>query len=180
VEPSPIAAFTCDPETDLTNFNNTVTFIDQSQGAARWNWQLGPDHVSLEQNPTHTFLDTGSVTVRLIVTHPAGCKDSISKELDIRPEFTWYMPNAFTPNGDGVNDDFFGKGYLNGVTNFNMSIWNRWGELVYSSSNPNDKWNGEKNNAGKMSPEGVYIYVVTFTGPRGESKEYKGFATLVR
>ncbi|HAD13177.1 MAG TPA: hypothetical protein DCF33_12170 [Saprospirales bacterium] len=180
VEPSPIAAFTCDPETDLSNFNNTVTFIDQSQGAARWNWQLGPDHVSLEQNPTHTFLDTGAVTVRLIVTHPAGCKDSISKELDIRPEFTWYMPNAFSPNGDGVNDDFFGKGYLNGVTNFNMSIWNRWGELVYSSSNPNDKWNGEKNNAGRMSPEGVYIYVVTFTGPRGESKEYKGFATLVR
>lgn len=180
VEPSPIAAFDCDPDSALSNFNNTVQFIDQSVGAAHWNWQLGPDHVSLEQSPTHTFLDTGRVTVRLIVTHPAGCKDSISKELDFRPEYTWFMPNAFTPNGDGKNDDFFGKGYLNGVTNFKMAIWNRWGELVFETTNPNDKWNGEKRNSGGMSPEGVYIYVVSFTGPRGEANEFKGFATLVR
>jgi len=180
VEPRPIAAFACDPDSALSNFNNTVRFIDQSVGAAHWNWQLGPKTTSLEQNPIHTFLDTGRVTVRLIVTHPAGCKDSISKELDIRPEIRWYMPNAFTPNGDGTNDDFFGKGFLTGATNFRMSIWNRWGELVYETTNPNDKWNGEKRNSGGMSPEGVYVYVVTFTGPRGEINEFKGFATLVR
>ena len=90
------------------------------------------------------------------------------------------MPNAFTPNGDGKNDDFFGKGVLNGATNFKMSIWNRWGELVYETTNPNDKWNGEKRNTSGMSPEGVYVYIVTFTGPRGEANVFKGFATLVR
>jgi gliding motility-associated-like protein len=180
VEPRPTAAFACDPDSALSNFNNTVHFIDQSTGAAHWNWLLGPNTISLEQSPTHTFLDTGTVTVRLIVTHAAGCKDSISKELDIRPEIRWYMPNAFTPNGDGTNDDFFGKGFLTGATNFRMSIWNRWGELVYETTNPNDKWNGEKRNSAGMSPEGVYVYVVTFTGPRGELNEYKGFATLVR
>jgi gliding motility-associated-like protein len=180
VEPSPTAAFTCDPDSDLSNFNNTVHFIDQSIGAEHWNWQLGTHTTSLEQSPTHTFLDTGTVFIRLIVTHPAGCKDSITKELDFRPEITWYMPNAFSPNGDGTNDDFFGKGFLNGVINFKMSIWNRWGELVFETSNPNDKWNGEKRNSGGMSPEGVYVYVVSFTGPRGEAKTYKGFATLVR
>lgn len=180
VEPSPIAAFDCDPETGLSNFNNTVSFIDRSVGAEHWNWQIGSRYTSLEQNPTYSFPDTGLVKVRLIVTHPAGCKDSVTKELDIRPEITWYMPNAFTPNGDGTNDDFFGKGFLNGATNFKMSIWNRWGELVFETTNPNDKWNGEKRNAGGMSPEGVYIYTVSFTGPRGEKNEFKGFATLVR
>ncbi|MFN0033497.1 MAG: PKD domain-containing protein [Saprospiraceae bacterium] len=180
MEPPPVADFLCDPDSALTNFNNTVRFIDQSSGAEHWNWQIGPNFTTLEQNPTHTFLDTGRVSVRLLVTHPAGCKDSITKELDIRPVVTWFMPNAFTPNGDGTNDDFFGKGFLNGVTNFKMSIWNRWGELVFETSNPNDKWNGEKRNAGGMSPEGVYVYTVTFTGPRGEVNEYKGFATVVR
>jgi gliding motility-associated-like protein len=180
IEAPPVADFACDPETGLTNFNSTVQFIDKSTGAEHWNWQIGPKHTTLEQNPSYTFPDTGKVSVRLIVTHPAGCKDSITKEIDIRPEITWYMPNAFTPNGDGTNDDFFGKGFLNGVTNFKMSIWNRWGEMVYETSNPNDKWNGEKRNSGGLSPEGVYIYVVTFTGPRGEPNEYKGYATLVR
>ncbi len=180
VEEPPVANFSCDPDSALTNFNNMVHFTDQSVGAAHWNWQIGSGFTTLEQNPAFTFLDTGRVKVRLIVTHPAGCKDSISKELDIRPIITWYMPNAFTPNGDGTNDDFFGKGFLYGATNFKMSIWNRWGEVVYETSNPNDKWNGEKRNSGGMSPEGVYIYTVTFSGPRGERSEYKGFATLVR
>ena len=180
VEPSPIAAFDCDPSMNLSNFNSTVQFIDQSVGAQNWNWQLGPKSTSIEQNPTHTFVDTGLVIVRLIVTHPAGCKDSISKTLDIRPEVTWFMPNAFSPNGDGVNDDFYGKGFLTGISNFRMAIWNRWGGLVYETSNPDDRWNGEKNNSGGLSPEGVYVYTVSFTGPRGERNEFKGFATLIR
>ncbi|MDO8368449.1 MAG: PKD domain-containing protein [Saprospiraceae bacterium] len=180
VEPAPVANFECDPDSALSNFNNMVRFIDKSSGAARWNWQIGPNFTSTEQNPEHTFQDTGQVTIRLLVTHPLGCIDSMTKELDIRPEITWFMPNAFTPNGDGINDDFFGKGFLNGVTNFKMCIWNRWGEMVFETSNPNDRWNGEKRNSGGMSPEGVYIYTVTFTGPRGEGREFKGFATVVR
>lgn len=180
VEPSPIADFECDPMDNLSLFNNTVNFIDKSQGANRWNWQIGPKYTTTVQNPTYTFNDTGVVKIKLIVTHEAGCRDEMEKELDIKPEVIWFMPNAFTPNGDGKNDDFFGKGYLYGVTNFRMTIWNRWGEMVYETNNPNDKWNGEKHNSGGMSPEGVYIYLVTFTGPRGQPHEYKGFVTVVR
>ncbi|MFN0215177.1 MAG: PKD domain-containing protein [Saprospiraceae bacterium] len=180
VDLPPVADFECDPDSALSNFNNTVQFIDKSSGALHWNWQIGSNFSTFEQNPSYTFPDTGRVRVRLLVTHPAGCIDTMTKELDIRPEVIWHMPNAFTPNGDGKNDDFFGKGFLNGVTNFKMTIWNRWGEMVFETNNPNDKWNGEKRNSGSMSPEGVYIYTVTFTGPRGEANEYKGFATVVR
>ncbi|MBL7825756.1 MAG: gliding motility-associated C-terminal domain-containing protein [Saprospiraceae bacterium] len=180
VEPRPVADFTCDPMEGLTTFNNTVHFTDKSVGAAFWNWQIGPEYVTLEQNPTYTFPDTGVVKVRLIVTHPEGCKDSLSKFLDIRPEIKWYMPNAFTPNSDSKNDGFLGKGFLEGVEDFQFSIWNRWGEQVFSTSNPEEAWNGRKNNNGGMSPPGVYVYVVTFTGPRNEPHEYKGYVTLVR
>jgi gliding motility-associated-like protein len=180
VEPSPTAAFTYDPPDGLSNLNNTVRFIDQSQETNRWNWQFDEFGTSFLQNPTFTFPDTGAMTVRLIVTHPEGCKDSITKILDLRPEIRWFMPNAFTPNNDGLNEGFMGKGFLFGATNFKMTVWNRWGELVFETSNPDESWNGRVNNTGSLSPAGVYVYLVSFTGPRGEPFEFKGFATLVQ
>jgi gliding motility-associated-like protein len=180
VEPSPTANFSCDPDTLLSQFNNTVKFNDLSIDAARWNWQLGRFKTTTEQSPTYTFPDTGLVKIRLIVTHPEGCQDSMVKYLDIRPEIRWFMPNAFTPNGDSSNDAFLGKGALEGATNFNMSIWNRWGEMVFETNDPNEGWNGRQKNTGGVSPAGVYVYVVRFRGPRGEDFEYKGYATLVR
>jgi gliding motility-associated-like protein len=180
VEPSPTANFTFDPDSLLSNLNNTVNFIDLSEGANRWNWQFDRFATSTLQNPTFTFPDTGLMKIRLIVTHPKGCKDSLTQYLDIKPEIRWFMPNAFTPNGDGSNDGFLGKGFLEGSTNFQMSIWNRWGEKVFETTDPNDEWNGRQMNSGGNSPAGVYVYVVTFTGPRKEKMEFKGFATLIR
>jgi hypothetical protein len=72
-----------------------------------------------------------------------------------------------------------GKGFLEGATSFNMSIWNRWGEQVFESSDASEAWNGRVRNVGIMSPAGLYVYIVTFTGPRGEKHEFKGYATLV-
>jgi hypothetical protein len=60
-----------------------------------------------------------------------------------------------------------------------MSIWNRWGEMVFETADPTEGWDGRSIHTGGISPAGVYVYLVTFTGPRGESFEYKGFATLV-
>jgi gliding motility-associated-like protein len=179
VLPSPDARFTCDPDSGLSNLNNTVQFIDQSIDANRWNWTFGNFGTSNQQNPKYTFPDTGIVRVRLIVTHPQGCQDSLIKFLDIVPEVRWFMPNAFTPNGDGLNDAFFGKGVLDGISDFTMTIWNRWGEMVFETRNPTEGWDGRSMNTGGMSPAGVYVYLVTFNGPRGERFEYKGFATLV-
>ncbi|MBK9338647.1 MAG: gliding motility-associated C-terminal domain-containing protein [Lewinellaceae bacterium] len=180
VEPSPVANFTYFPDSLLTQFNNTIQFTDLSVGANRWNWQFDEYGTTTKQNPTFTFPDTGLMQVTLIVTHPQGCKDSLTRYLDFSPEIRWFMPNAFTPNGDGQNDGFRGKGYLDGVVNFNMTIWNRWGELVFETANPEEEWNGRKLNTGGMSPDGVYVYLVTFTAPRGEKQEFKGYATLIR
>lgn len=180
VEESPKADFEYTPSEGLSNFNNSVQFTDKSTNVARWNWTFDRFGRSALQNPLYTFRDTGKMKVTLLVTHPRGCQDSISKYLDIIPLVVWHMPNAFTPNGDGTNEGFLGKGVLDGVQDFRMTLWNRWGEMVYETTDPLAAWNGRKMNTGDMSPPGVYVYVVTFTAPRGERFEYKGFATLVR
>ncbi|MFK8105031.1 MAG: PKD domain-containing protein [Saprospiraceae bacterium] len=179
VRPSPVADFTYTPR-NPSNFNPTVNFIDQSIDAILWDWTFDDLDFSLEQNPTYTFPDTGFHEVRLVVTHPSGCQDTAIQRIDVEPQIRYFLPNAFTPNSDALNDDFLGKGYFDGLSNFRMTIWNRWGELVFESRDPNIGWNGQKNNAGKQSPSGVYVCLVTFIGPRGTTTELKGFATLIR
>jgi gliding motility-associated-like protein len=114
------------------------------------------------------------------VTHPSGCTDTITKVLDVEPLLTYFLPNAFTPNFDGLNDEFKGKGNLFGMSDFTMTIWNRWGERVFETRDPNEGWNGRIDNTGSMAIDGVYVYQVTFTGPRNKPYSFKGFATLIK
>jgi len=176
---TPTADFAFDPDSMLSNLNNRLQFIDRSIDAFRWEWLLGRNGKSTLQNPVYTFPDTGKTTVRLIVSHPGGCRDTLLKILDIRPEIRWFMPNAFTPNGDGTNEAFLGRGMLFGARSFSLSVWNRWGEQVFESNDPDTGWDGRSKN-GNASPAGVYVYVVKITGPRGEPMEFKGYATLVK
>ncbi len=179
IEPSPVADFSFSPQ-KLDNFNSEVEFTDLSTGASRWFWELEGIAYATEQNPTYTFRDTGRQEVRLVVTHPSGCKDTALQAVDIVPRVSYFLPNAFTPNDDSVNDVFIGRGYLEGVRTFRMTIWNRWGEQVFESTDPLEGWNGRMHNTGKPVPAGVYACLVQYTGPRGEPLEVKGFATLIR
>lgn len=179
VLPNPNADFTFTPE-QPSNFNPHVQFQDGSTDAIVWQWDFGDGAVSVEQNPLHTFADTGMQNIRLIATHISGCQDTTYKSLDIEPQFTYFLPNAFTPNDDGINDGYRGVGEMFAVTNFQMQIWSRWGEMVFETNDPTDTWNGRVNNTGEMVKNGVYVCVATLTGPRGEKYEYKTFATVVR
>ena len=180
IDSFPVADFDYNPKEGLSNFNSTVEFIDQSKFAAGWDWQFGEFGTTFLKDPIYTFPDTGLQEVQLIVTHVYGCKDTISKILDIEPLITYFMPNAFTPNNDSKNDFFIGGGYFRGIRDFDMKILNRWGEIIYESKDPSEGWNGRKNNVGKMSPNGVYVYIIQFDGPRGTPHEFKGYATLIR
>ncbi len=179
VESAPIASFDCAPE-ELSNFNSTVTFTDQSTDAIAWDWSFGDGETSNLTNPIYTYQDTGKFEVMLIVTHPTGCQDSITKIIDIEPKFTYFLPNAFTPNFDELNDGFLGAGDFFGIEQFKMTIWNRWGEQIFETDDPNIAWNGKKNNSGEDSQVGVYVYLVNLIGNRGKKFEYKGFVTLIR
>ncbi|RME05376.1 MAG: PKD domain-containing protein [Bacteroidetes bacterium] len=179
VLPSPIADFTYTPN-QPSNIEPTVYFTDQSIDAVKWRWMFGNVGNSIQQNPSFTFPDTGMQVVQLVVFHESGCTDTMIQMLDVIPEVRYWLPNAFTPDGDGNNDVFKGKGLLEGATNFRMMIFNRYGERIFETTDPDEGWNGRKNNVGEMAPLGVYPVVVTFTDPRGKPVEFRGFATLVK
>ena len=179
VEPSPTAAFSYSPGTP-SNLQPEVQFSDQSIGAISWFWNFNDLKTSFEQNPVFSFPDTGLQKIQLIVTHPQGCQDTSVQVIDIIPDVRYFLPNAFTPNSDSVNDFFSGVGTLIGVQNFHLTIWNRWGELIFETRDPQEAWNGQKNNAGMLAPNGLYVCRVSFSGPRGNDFLLEGFVSLVR
>jgi gliding motility-associated-like protein len=178
VLPSAKADFTFLPE-KVTTLNPIVTFTDQSKGTvASWSWFFGEKGgIANQQNPTYTFRDTGLHVIMLRITHPSGCIDTLTKRIDVTPVAFIYMPNAFTPNADGINDVFIGRGIMDGARDYNFTIWNRWGEKVFGTNNPNEGWNGK--NFGSVMQAGMYVYLITFKNPRGELIELKGYATLI-
>jgi gliding motility-associated-like protein len=99
---------------------------------------------------------------------------STSNYAEVIPPVSIFIPNAFTPNGDGINDDFGVKG--EGIQNFKMLIYNRWGEVIYSSTNPGEHWDGKVNN--EPVENGVYVYEVFAKGYGKHPKT--GSVTLLR
>lgn len=179
VFPSPFADFSFTPD-QPSNFQPFVQFRDESEGATNWEWSVDKLAFARDQDPSYNFPDTGIYEIQLIVQNEFECPDTAVQILDVEPQIRYFIPNAFTPNGDAVNDIFKGKGVFEGLENFNFQIFNRWGEMVYETTSPDDSWNGRKFNTGQKSPEGVYVYVISFDGPRGKSHQFEGFATLLR
>lgn len=181
VLPSPEAGFTFSPPLeDLSILNPEVQFQDESRDANQIYYDFGDGRNSIFPNPIHIYQDTGRYQVTQFVTHPNGCVDSTVQWIDISPAVKFHLPNAFSPNADGLNDTYRGVGIMDGVQSFNMTIWNRWGQQLFSSNHPDDGWNGRVNNSGGDAPAGVYVVHVSFVGPRGEHFSYKTFATLIR
>lgn len=179
IDDSPIADFDYDPKI-LNTFVKTINFKDKSTNANKWGWLFDDEGSSPYQNPNFTFKDTGLQYVTLIVTHPTGCKDTVTKIIDIDPIVTYYLPNAFTPNDDSSNDYFLGAGIKTGIINFEMHIYDRWGQRIFNTSNPDEGWNGRKDNVGEFMMPGVYIYDVRFEDGRKRARHLTGYATLVR
>ncbi|MBI5914495.1 MAG: PKD domain-containing protein [Bacteroidetes bacterium] len=179
IESPPVADFYFDP-TNPSNFNPVVNFFDQSTDVVHWDWYIDGKLVAQVPDFAYSFPDTGLHEVKLTVVHPEKCVDTLVQYIDVEPQVTFYLPNAFTPNEDTKNDYFAGTGVTRGIIDFKMEIWNRYGQKIFETTDVNEPWNGQVNNDGRLAQNGVYVCVVTFTGPRGEPFEYKGYATLVR
>jgi gliding motility-associated-like protein len=179
IVPRPVAGFYYDP-TDPSNLAPAVNFFDQSIDAVHWDWYIDGKLVNQQTEFSYAFPDTGIHEVTLIITHPEKCQDTLTQLIDVVPKVTFFLPNAFSPNEDSVNDFFMGTGITRGVRNFKLEIWNRWGQKVFETTDPETPWNGRVNNTGSVAQVGVYVCLVSFTGPRGEPFEYQGYATLIR
>lgn len=179
IKPSPNADFEYSP-TRVSNMTPTVFFKDKSVNAVNWEWYINYLGFSLKQNPVYTFKDTGQYLLTLKARNTEGCVDSITKLIDVEPLVTYFLPNVFTPNDDSHNDIFKGAGFTEGMKSFKLNILNRWGEIIFTSTDPHIGWNGLKNNSGQASPQGVYLYEVHYENPRRQPIDLKGFVTLLR
>lgn len=179
VKPSPVADFNFSPD-KLTSSKSSTSFLDNSIDAISWQYIINDDVSIFQPNPSYVFQDTGIQKVQLVVLHPSGCPDSLTKYIDVLPLAGLYMPNAFSPNGDGKNDEFKPKGDFFGVKNYEIQIFNRWGERIFAAKDPEEGWNGRIENTGNDAPSGVYVYKLIYTGPRGNPIIEEGFATIVR
>ncbi|MBL7813514.1 MAG: gliding motility-associated C-terminal domain-containing protein [Saprospiraceae bacterium] len=176
----PKAGFDFTPKT-VSNAKGDVSFEDKSSSdVASWYWTFGNKGSSSAQNPRFTFKDTGNVAVRLVVANANNCTDTTTQSLFVEPFYSFFLPNAFSPNNDGVNDEFLGSGYFDSFKSFSLTVFNRWGEIVFQTNSPTTAWNGQKNNAGYQLPEGVYLAVLTYKNYTGKETVVKNYVNLIR
>jgi gliding motility-associated-like protein len=153
----------------------TLDNLSQPPGST-WIWTFGDGEGASEFEPTHTYVNEGTYLIKLIVLTPNGCRDTAEAPLEFRKFPKIYVPTAFSPNGDGIND-FFQIAYIN-LKDFNVFIYDRWGNKLYQNQDPKFRWNGTVN--GSVLPEGVYTVYIKGRGSNNEDINYSGTVTLIR
>jgi len=176
VYPKPEALFMVDqyvkdllkPEfvfTDLSSENVTI-----------WDWDFGDGSGSSEQHPVHWYNEVGEYPVDLIVETQYGCLDTIGYHVKVEPIYTFYIPNSFTPDNDGINETFYGQG--EGYVSYAMWIYDRWGEELFYSESDQLPWDGSY--MGQQVQQGTFVYRFETIDWQGHSHEYKGIVTVHR
>ncbi len=180
--PKPVADFNYAPIKPIEAVDE-VTFTDASFSAnvATWNWYFmnTAQATSNLQNPHYTYAEAGQYAIALVVKSDHGCIDTIIKSILVGEDYGIYVPTAFSPNGDGLNDVFHAKGF--GISKYEMQIFDRWGEKVFTSTDINEAWDGTSIKGGnKTIAEGVFTWRVKLTNVFGKSKELTGHVTLIK
>lgn len=178
VFPYPVAQFTSDPPLETSIINPDFHFFDQSYNATMWEWHFGDGDSSSLQHPFHTYTQVGVYTVMLITTSAGGCIDTIFKTVEVKPEFTFYIPNTFTPNGDHINDVFTGKGLE--IVEFEMHIYDRWGNMIFQTNDLLNGWDGRANGGSEIAQQDVYVYQIKLRDFERTEHTFTGHVNLVK
>jgi len=180
VRPRPVAGFSVSPDyTDICD--SEVQMIDESEGAETYFYwfddstffSLGPD-----PSPIHQYLNDGTHYPTQIVTNEWGCKDTARSQLYIEP-WVMFIPNTFTPDGDEFNNVLDVEHYLD-IYDWEMRIYNRWGQVLFESYDPELSWDGTYN--GKMVQDGTYGYTIRYKTcePLNPDKFITGHVNVLR
>ncbi len=195
VFPVPVADFTFTPTT-TTILNPIIDFTNTTAGGSAYSWDFGDGNIlpagsgniangthsgttsGTYMNPTHIYGDTGTYTITLTATNQFGCTDVISYDIIIEGEYVIYVPNSFTPDGDGINDDFFPQGIGIDRDHFKFMIFNRWGELIFETENPDNHWDGKYK--GILSQTDVYVWKIQTRDQKNLQHDHIGHVTLLK
>ena len=174
INPSPIADFSFTPQPANIDDPN-ILFINKSTHIENTKWNLGDGTIlANELNFWHTYADTGKYEVIYVVNNQFNCVDSLTATLIINPVYQIFIPNAFTPNNDGDNDTF--QPYINGAKNYTITIFDRWGEIIFQEEN--GIWDGKIK--GNLVQDGVYTYSILANDFKNKPFIYTGIITLLK
>jgi len=176
VWPVPVAGISANP-IKVSMKNPLITFSSTSTGDnLTYQWLTGDGATYDVPEFTHTYADSGIYRVWIIVENSNGCIDSTSETVIVTARYMLRIPTAFTPNGDGLNDNFVVKG--NGVKEYRITIYDRWGKMVFESKDINNSWDGKIN--GHPPVPGVYLYHTYFKDDNDEVSEQTGSFVIIR
>lgn len=177
----PEAQFNITPQT--TTIVSPTVFLDglfSSENTISWNWLINNTDSLIGAQVNYTFQDTGLFPITLYVTNNFGCIDSVTYFAKVLDDFTFFIPNAFTVNNDGLNETFGPKGI--GISpsaeEYEFIIFNRWGEKIFVTNDFKQHWDGKKN--GVLCEAGVYTYKIRLVNIYRQPKVYYGHFTLIR
>lgn len=173
----PVAAFDYTPEKP-TVLNSTVLFYNNTQFASSYQWSFGDGASSTASNPEHYYPLVGTYPVTLIASNNGMCFDTLTIELQIREAYSFYVPEGFTPNGDGKNDVLQFKAIS--AQEISVTIFNRWGQLVFEDKGNPVSWNGSVNNGGETVQKGSYVYIADVVDDWGKKHRLKGTVSVIK
>lgn len=160
-------------ETNLYQFIPTVN-LDCTD--CLFDWDFGDGSSALEREPLHQFDGRFEYTTQLLVTSAIGCEARYHASVVV--PILLYVPNAFTPDQDGINDYF--QVYASGIDEFTISIFDRWGEVVFTSQDPNAIWDGSHQGGDYYVPNGTYVWLIEINGVNFDAKQQTGTVTILR
>lgn len=176
--PLPTALFDQNP-TDVFVEQPVVQFYNRSQFATRYRWDFGDGVYTYDTSVSHQYLDTGTFTVQMVAFNEFGCTDTAWSKFTIRPELILFIPNAFTPNKNGpvVNEKF--KIFLNQtLPEFEFTIFNKWGERVFETTDQNFEWDGDFR--GEPCLTNSYFWTMRYRVSQEKVKYQKGILYLYK
>ena len=161
---------------DAYQFDVLTDPAEPFEGAYFYTWDFGDGDGSFLRRPVHTFDGVSTYETVVNVVTDIGCTSS--DRIDVYGDVIFYIPTAFTPDNDGLNDVLAFNGRQ--VRLFEIWIFNRWGEQVYHSTDLNEVWTGDVNDGTHYAPNGVYHWLIKATGFDTDAQEFRGFVHLIR
>ncbi len=177
VNPLPDADFSVDNYIVNLDFP-AVEMTLLTGGLSSWSWQVDGLTFLNESSIRYEFADIGIHCILLDVTSLQGCRDTVSRCVEVVPGYSFYIPNSFSPDEDKLNDVFIPKG--NGIIDFKMEIFTRWGEKLFESIDFLVGWNGIDAYSNKPLPQGVYVYKIYVLDRFNKEYDYMGNVNLFR
>ncbi len=183
VNPSPTANFSVNStDFEMEDGMALAIFTNLSDGGDTWHWNFGDYHNSGNQSneisPSYTYTRPGFYTVWMVVSTVDNCRDSVSKVITVTNPFAFYIPSAFTPNLNGLNEVFAPTGIGVSPNNYEMYIYNSYGEIIYHTTELFGAWDGKVN--GQLVPADVYVYHFIIESMEGFLRKYTGTVTVIR